>query len=161
MEKELQIKKLDYEKIEVYKYENKTIDELYIKSCEFIIKDNKDEHFGFITRNHNILEVIIFEKYDNVFYIVKIKTIQQLKDTISIFKDSKIIKTNTKFNKLKLENENEIFNSEVFKILNNHEILINVKYHDTFLFDTVQIDDIINKLFTLNAIIEHKKANKV
>lgn len=48
MEKELQIKKLDYEKIKVYKYENKTIDELYIKSCEFIIKDNKDEHFGFI-----------------------------------------------------------------------------------------------------------------
>lgn len=160
MEQQLQIKKLDYEKIKVYLYENKSIDELYVKSCEFIIKNNKDELFGFITRNHNVLETIVFEKYNNIFYIVKIKSIQQLKDIISIFKEPKIIATNTKFNKLKAENENELFNSEVFKILNTYDILINVKYHDNFLFEIVDIDEIINKLFTLNAIIEHKKINK-
>ena len=155
-ENKLMMINFNYEKFNVGDFiTQKEENNFYLIHCKYFLIDKKEEIYNFVLQIHGQITIISFVEFKPFIYSIKIPSIKDMLLFIEIF-DIKIAKLETLFKQKKIENINECFNNNIFKITNNYEILINIKFHDNLIYFNITNEEIINELFAIKEIIEYK-----
>lgn len=151
----LEMNGFNYKKLTIQDFiEEKYTNEFYLIHCEYLLIDKNEEKYNFLLKSHGKLIIVTFIEFEKYFYIININSIDELKDYIEKF-ELKITKLSALFVNKKIENINECFNNNIFKITDNYEIIINLRYHDNLVYFNNSKEEVINSLFSIDKIIEN------
>lgn len=154
MEILFKLNNLEYYKYNLFDYEFKT--DYYVPYCKFLLYNEYKDDYHFIFKTHDKINIIYFEQYNKYIYEIKIKKIDELLKYIEkISFNHNILKINSKFSILKNE-YNEIISNNIFKIDENYELKINLKFHEILIEKGINKDELIEDLYPINEIIKNK-----